>query len=160
MAHWWEVPGFSKSEENPTDFPRELFQQEVLDHIKNGIATKFYDHEIGDPVPGAKLSDYREDLKDAHIWIISPSPSASEKSHSYRTKIQQLKEALREQIDGTVTFHSLGYLKPKKPDDEEDEEDKQFEVLFEYDPENTKTVRLLYTDHRVAFEGHPEKVGR
>ena len=155
IAHFWEVPGFSKSPprekgdadyDKPVDFPSVRFEQEVLHFIKNGVAKGPRAEE--DPEKYTPLSQLRDQLEDAAVWIITPERNSKP---LYRAKIPDMKEALKAELKGTTKWHDRLYVKPPPRT--------VAQVLFEYDP-SPERARLMFTDRGVIFDGKPGTVGR
>jgi hypothetical protein len=178
MAHLWEVPGFSKGTKK--NFPRALFQEEVLDFIKNGIATQTDMNEEGPPnaKKGQTLGERKAEIKGADVWILTLAKDDTEKTAEYPGRITQLKKAIREHIEG-AKFHTVFYERPEQNDEEGDD---TMELLFEYDPngppetqkerddkakkgkgkevekkDKKKWVRFFYQHHLPMFDGEPGK---
>jgi hypothetical protein len=150
LAHFWEVPGFSVY--RGSGFGKVRFQEEVLDFVKNGVATR-WDPKEAQPPRGAKLSDHKEDLEDADIWVMSPQGEADSSKFEYEKEIGRLKQALEAEIGETkVTFHNALY---EKPDDEDGE---VVQLLFEYDPKPSKRVRFMFLGKPIVFDGEPGKL--
>ncbi|KAF2143890.1 uncharacterized protein K452DRAFT_307243 [Aplosporella prunicola CBS 121167] len=139
MGHMWECPGFTKNP--PEGWDKIHFQPEVIDFLKNGVATVAEpEKEDTKPPKVPKLSDLKHELDHANVYFIGLSKGMNENSYWYSGKMKKVQETIAALIPNPTFIHK--FYPPG---------DGSVDVLFEYDGKSKK-ARLMYTDHNVVFE--------
>ncbi|KAI9674537.1 MAG: hypothetical protein M1817_001875 [Caeruleum heppii] len=108
IAHYWEVPGFSRNEHQPLNF------QGVLDFIRYGNPA----------VSSPSLTDHQGPLRDATVQLITVARGENRGLPNYPVKIRDVRSLITE-ILGNPSFREHYYVAPDPGD--------VVDILVEYD---------------------------
>lgn len=151
MAHYWEVPGFSAHpSDNPDEnFPRALFQEDVINYLNEGKA-----RSEGAPTRADAALNKLSDLRDgADLYILTVGAGGAANTPNYPARIRDIQASIsaNEALGPQTQFHVQAYARPSATQP-------NVRVLFEYDPgqgnkqgTNAPRVRLMYSN-RVLFD--------